>query len=217
MMVNDATTYNRQLDFQKLVSGLRSYACVIEEGHKMVLDEAKEVKKEKDAKKVKKEKEANESEKLVHAKEAVAPTRTIPFWRPGLGKVIIYPHLEINEVWTYDRMRDEVLKMKETLTELSFITYMQSSYCSEINGRWNVAFSLEVLDGDTTFHRTYMIRYDHHLKKVYCCPFYHEDYGYLGNNPHRMLGRTECPKEFEILEKYMMEHWGGTPIDTFPA
>ena len=139
-------------------------------------------------------------------------SNTIKVW--NLGKVRIYPHLEIDELWDYAKIQTEFSEMQQKLTQLSFINYGCNNYCSEINGRWNIPFGVIIYTDEGVIHYTYMIRRDHQLKKTFCCPFYHEDYGY-NRIPNKMFDRKSCPNEFEIIEKYLMEKFNGNIIDSF--
>lgn len=137
---------------------------------------------------------------------------TMEVWRRG--KVLIHPHLEIDELWDYDKIQAEVYEMQQVLTKLSFITYGYNNYCSEINGRWNIPFGVIIYTAKGEIHYTYMIRRDHQLGKTFCCPFYHEDYGY-NRISNQMFTRDSCPDEFGIIEKYLIEKFNGKIIDSF--
>tara|TARA_B100000767_G_scaffold60235_2_gene55993 strand:- start:72 stop:554 length:483 start_codon:yes stop_codon:yes gene_type:complete len=131
---------------------------------------------------------------------------TIPFWK--LGRVIIYPHIEFSSLWTYDQILAAVKDLQLNCVALGIKIYEKNSYCSEVNGRWNVVFSVRDFKGDYT----YMIRRDHTLKKTFACPFYNEQYGYIGDT---CLNKTRFPVGLDILERYLLGKHGGKLIDRF--
>lgn len=131
---------------------------------------------------------------------------SIPLWR--LGRVVIYPHIEFPFLWTYDQILAAVTDLQCNCVGLQIKIYEQNSYCSELNGQWNVVFS--VRDFKTNY--TYMIRRDHTLKKTFACPFYNEQYGYIGD---ACLNKTRCPVGLGILERYLLDTYGGRLIDRF--
>ena len=148
----------------------------------------------------------------IHKQQAQAPKEnfdfTIPFWRPKQGRVIIYPHIEIPVVWSYDQLLASVTDIQLNCDGIFIKIYEKNSYCSEVNGHWNVAFSITSNKTDYT----YMIRRDHELKKTFACPFYNVEYGSTGD---ACFDKDNCPVEFDILERYILDKYGGKIINRF--
>ena len=131
---------------------------------------------------------------------------SIPFWRRG--RVVIRPHIEFPFLWTYDQILATITDIQLNCDGLLIKIYETNSYCSEVNGRWNVVFS--VVSNNTNY--TYMIRRDHTLKKTFACPFFNDKYGEIGDICFNM---ENSPTEFIILERYLLNKYGGKLIDRF--
>jgi len=131
---------------------------------------------------------------------------TMPVWRRG--RVVIYPHIEFSFLWTYDQILAAVTDLQFNCNGLRIQIYEKNTYCNEVNGRWNVVFTM--VSNKTNY--TYMIRRDHELKKTFACPFINEQYGELGDF---CFNRDNCPTEFNVLEKYIIDKYGGRLIDRF--
>lgn len=131
---------------------------------------------------------------------------SIAFWRRG--RVVIYPHIEFPLLWNYDKILSAVTDIQFNCNGLIIHIYEQNSYCNEVNGRWNVVFTVV----SNKINYTYMIRRDHDLNKTFACPFYNESYGYIGD---ACLNRDNCPTEFNVLEQYLLNKYGGKLIDKF--
>ena len=133
---------------------------------------------------------------------------TIPCWRPNQGRVVIYPHIEIPVMWSYDQLLASVTDIQLNCDGLFIKIYEKNSYCSEVNGGWNVVFTFT--SNKTNY--TYMIRRDYDLKKTFACPFYNVEYGYIGD---ACFNKDNCPVEFDILERYILDKYGGKIINHF--
>lgn len=140
---------------------------------------------------------------------------TMKYWR--LGKAIIRPHLVIDNLWSYDLIDLYVKQMKQDLSNLNINIYEKNSYCSELNGSWNVVigFLIRSEDGELIEY-TYMVRRDHLLCKTYFCPFYVEGHGYC-SLPKMEFTLKDTPQEFLIVEDYFKTNFNATEISTFPA
>jgi len=140
---------------------------------------------------------------------------TMKYWR--LGNAIIRPHLVIDNLWTYDLIELYVKQMKQDLSNLNINIYEKNSYCSELNGSWNVVigFLIRREDGELIEY-TYMVRRDHLLCKTYFCPFYVEGHGYC-SLPKMEFTLKDTPQEFLIVEDYFKTNFNATEISTFPA
>ena len=140
---------------------------------------------------------------------------TMKYWKRG--KVIIRPHLVIDNLWTYDLIELYVKQMKHDLSNLNINIYEKNSYCSELNGYWNVVigFLIRREDGELIEY-TYMVRRDHLLCKTYFCPFYVEGHGYC-SLPKMEFTLKDTPQEFLIVEDYFKTNFNATEISTFPS
>jgi len=139
--------------------------------------------------------------------------KTIPYW--SLGRVTIYPHLEFDKLYSYEELGTIVAELKAFYkNEMKIIVFGESTYCSEVNGRWNVAFGVVGSDGVTYM---YMIRRDKDIGKSYACPFQNTDYVY--DIKHSVLDgqSSRCPNEFALIDKYLTEKLSGKPITAFPT
>ena len=139
--------------------------------------------------------------------------KTIPYWK--LGGVSIYPHLEFDKLYSYEELITIVEELKLFYKdEMSILVFGESSYCSEVNGTWNVAFGVVGSDGVTYM---YMIRRDKDIGKSYACPFQNTEYANDIN--HSVLdGQSKrCPKEFAMIDKYFREKLEGKHINAFPT
>jgi hypothetical protein len=135
-------------------------------------------------------------------------TKSMSIWEKG--HVVIIPHIKFNRLYTYVEIWSMVLLMKEVLLDkIDISIFEKNSYCSEVNGSWNVVFSV-VLD-NTNY--TYMIRRDNQLKKTYGCPFYNSQYGYDG---YQSIDDSKCSVGFKYIEDYLVENYDGKFIKYFP-
>ena len=140
---------------------------------------------------------------------------TMKYWKRG--QVIIRPHLEIGDLWSYDQIKQKVDTMKQEIGIQNINIYEKNSYCYELNGSWNVVFGFVLCREDgTLIEYTYMVRRDHLLNKTYFCPFYVEGHGYC-SLPKMEFTLEDTPQEFKIVEDYFKEKYNATEISTFPA
>ena len=157
--------------------------------------------------------------------------KTMKSWR--LGRANIRPHLVTDNLWSYDRIELYVKQMKQDLSNLNIKIYEKNSYCSELNGSWNVVIGFLIREEDGELIRsenseiirsekgklieyTYMVRRDHLLHKTYFGPFSVEGYGYC-SQPKMEFTLKDTPQEFLIVEDYLKENFNATEISTFPA
>ena len=132
----------------------------------------------------------------------------------NIGRVKIFPHIQIDKLYTYDELLSIIMTMKETMSGLDIIIYNKNEYCNEINGSWNIAFAIvKNIDNDVVrFH--YMIRRDNLLNKTYCCPFLNTEYWDVTPR-HDILNKEECPDDFEMIEHYFIKNYNGIIIKKF--
>lgn len=129
-----------------------------------------------------------------------------------IGDVIIKPHIKFNKLYTYYEIWSMISLMKDKLSDKIFISiFDKNSYCSEVNGLWNVVFS--VVFNNTNY--TYMIRRDTLLNKTYGCPFVNSQYAY-DSTPHQSLDSINCIAIFKYIEDYLVGNYDGKFIQYFP-
>ena len=121
-------------------------------------------------------------------------------------RAIVYPHLELEQrAYSQEEMRSLCNKLKDVLKEeipsLEVIVYPQSSYCSEINGPWNVCFSVQ--EENSNYKYTYIIRRCVDFKKTYGCPFQNTEYIYDLNTTALMESTNSSL--FNIIESKLIE------------
>ena len=97
------------------------------------------------------------------------------------GSVLIFPSLKWSEKYSYEQLKGFVEKLKEKLPDMNIVIYDQNSYCSEVNGYWNVSFGVQTT-GVNAITYMYMIRRDNDEDKniggSYGCPFMNTEYIY---------------------------------------
>jgi len=99
----------------------------------------------------------------------------ITYWKKS-HRATVYPHLELEQrSYTQEEMRDLVEKLKVTLPELNIHIYNQSTYCYELNGPWNVCFSVQEKHDPKKkikISYTYIIRSCDDFNKTFGCPLF---------------------------------------------
>lgn len=154
--------------------------------------------------------------KLAEKKETENKPITLNVWR--IDSVSIYPHLEFGILYTYEELKKIALDIKKELFGEFMTIYETNSYCSEVNGFWNVCFSININptgQNSSGKNFTYMLRRDIGCGKSYGCPFRHADYGDI---MHYSFGHSECSQELKKLEQYLMRTLNQPKkIDCFPC
>jgi hypothetical protein len=69
---------------------------------------------------------------------------TMTIWRKG--RVAIYPHLEFGMMYTYEELCKIARNIKTELFGDIMTIYQKNSYCYEVNGSWNICFSINILE-----------------------------------------------------------------------
>ena len=117
----------------------------------------------------------------------------------------VYPHLELDQKpYSQEEMRSLCNKLKSELPNLDIHIYPQSSYCSEINGPWNVCFSVSQKNNrEEIIKYTYIIRRCVDFKKTFGCPFMNTDYIY--DLKTTGLLKSTNSDLFNIIEKKLIE------------
>ena len=62
------------------------------------------------------------------------------------GRVLIYPHLEFGMMYTYEELCKIAMDIKIELFGDRMIIYQKNTYCNEVNGSWNVSFSINIVE-----------------------------------------------------------------------
>ena len=138
-------------------------------------------------------------------------SKTIPVWR--IGPVNIFPHLSWDGCLDNQELVETAQKIKSELSDLNVKIHEQSTYCSEVNGPWNVVISISSKENGTTIKYIYMIRRDSELSKTFGCPLINTEYFMLHERP-----LSKCYNEllFDSFEKALIKVLGnGTSIDVF--
>tara|TARA_B110000495_G_C23022921_1_gene607204 strand:- start:1634 stop:2530 length:897 start_codon:yes stop_codon:yes gene_type:complete len=140
----------------------------------------------------------------------------LPWWSPNRGRVQVWPHLHWgNTIYDYNTMvkkMEVVCKEINETTDYKFRVIPKNTYCSEVNGSWNVAICV-VIDGYT---HLYMYRCDTGFESMYGCPFYNVQYLYDLN--HCMLNKKTQPECFKVLEDTLIKVLGpAKKIDHFES
>ena len=104
----------------------------------------------------------------------------IKYWTLSKN-VTIFPHLELEQsAYTYNEMWNLCHKLKDSLPDLQMVIYDKSDYCYELNGPWNVCFSIydpeNSFMGKQGFSYTYIIRSCNDFNKTYGCPVVNLEY-----------------------------------------
>lgn len=120
---------------------------------------------------------------------------TIEYWRPGNGDVIVYPHIEFDSLFTHNEIGDIIFNIQNELFGDNMIIYGDNDYCYEVNGKWNICFSVNC----DNISYTYLIRRDKQLNKSYACPFVR-----TRGECVRALNKINSPKLFKKLEDYLL-------------
>lgn len=125
------------------------------------------------------------------------------------NRASFFPHLELdNKTSTQEEMRYICNKLKEQLSDLTIIIYNKNTYCSELNGDWNVCFSVKenkIEDKYETYMYTYIIRSCDNLKKTFGCPFI--NYHYIYNLKTTALMESTNSELFNVIENKLMEFY----------
>ena len=117
-------------------------------------------------------------------------------------RAIVHPHLElVQRPYNYKEMYDLCLKLKGELPDFDIKIYDQSTYCSELNGSWNVCFAIG--DPETKMAYTYIIRRCIDFNKTFGCPFVNT--GYIYDLKIAGLLKKHNRKLFDIVESKLIE------------
>ena len=92
------------------------------------------------------------------------------YWAPKNGSVFIFPHLEWELDLTIEKLYQIVNSLKNSLKDLEITIWEQSTYSLEVNGSWNVIFSIN----DNNKKYMYMLFLD--KNKIYGSPFVNNEY-----------------------------------------
>ena len=145
---------------------------------------------------------------------AIVTQKYIKKWKIN-SEIVIYPHLEFDVVFDYEKMTNIVENLKEDVKEtMDIVIFNKSSFNAELNGSWNVVFGIYVRDtkqDDNMIFCTYIIRSDKYFGKSYGSPL---------ENPlsfsSTSINENFCKLEFKTIEKYLIDNYNGKNINAFP-
>lgn len=143
--------------------------------------------------------------------KTISTIKSYPFLQPGAGRVIEFPHLEINKPLSFEEILKCVINIRMTLAEqLDIISkyYEPNTYTSELNGRWNVVISIMV-DGKEL---TYIIHRALDQGKTYCGPIKHGHYQFDLN--HHPLNEENAPEAYKKIEEVILRWVPNTTVIT---
>ena len=134
---------------------------------------------------------------------------TISVWT--LGRVCIYPHLSWDGCLDYDNLLETAKNITAKLSDLNISIYPLSSFCNEVNGRWNVIINIK--EGDFSYN--YMIRRDKDFGKTFGCPIVNNHYmdSPMNERPLSELCNPDLFKRMETAITSVLS--GGTHISFF--
>lgn len=133
--------------------------------------------------------------------------KQIPEWK--LGPVTIYPSLKWGTTYSFEQITqfaNQLAKKIQLPENVSINVFPVNSYCSEVNGRWNVSFGIVQRTETKTITYMYMIRRDTDLDAdiggTYACPFFNYEYCYEKHS-HTSLSQK---KEFLTLVETTLQN-----------
>lgn len=135
--------------------------------------------------------------------------KQIPEWKKG--PVTIYPSLKWATTYSFEQITQFANQLAEKIQlpeNVSINVFPVSSYCSEVNGKWNVSFGIVEQTEKRTITYMYMIRRDtdsdSDISGTYGCPFFNWNYCYQ-KHPHTSLSqKTEFLTLVETTLKEIM-------------
>jgi hypothetical protein len=95
------------------------------------------------------------------------------YLQPMNGTVYIFPHLEWSKKINIETLCRIVNILKKTLINLDLEIWPKSSYSLEVNGNWNVIFSIN----ENNKKYMYMLFLD--KDKIYGSPFINQEYKFI--------------------------------------
>lgn len=126
------------------------------------------------------------------------------------GSVEIIPSLEFSKNYTFEELQHIAEDLKTHFREIGIHIYPKSTLISELNGPWNVTFSIQ---GSTVTGKRieffYMLRTDSYFKKSYGSPV---------DRPHSdgWFSLEYQPDLLDKIEGYLLQKLGGKRITEFP-
>tara|TARA_Y100000590_G_scaffold2532_2_gene3334 strand:- start:2624 stop:3136 length:513 start_codon:yes stop_codon:yes gene_type:complete len=148
---------------------------------------------------------------LPDTSKTISTIKSYPFLQPGSGRVIEYPHLEIDKPLSFQEILKCMWNIRITLGyQLDIISkyYEPNTYTSELNGQWNAVISIMV-DGKEL---TYIIHRALDQGKTYCGPIKHGHYQF--NLNHHPLNEENAPEAYKKIEEVILKWVPNTKIIT---
>ena len=143
--------------------------------------------------------------------KTISTIKSYPFLQPDNGRVIEYPHLEIDKPLSFQEILKCMINIRITLAkQLDIISkyYEPNTYTSELNGEWNVVISIMV-DGKEL---TYIIHRALDQGKTYCGPIKHGHYQFDLN--HHPLNEENAPEAYKKIEEVILKWVPNTTVIT---
>ena len=146
----------------------------------------------------------------------ISTIKSYPFLQPGSGRVIEYPHLEIDKPLSFQELINCMWNIRSGMSELNIISkyYEPNTYTSELNGpselngQWNVVISIMV-DGKEL---TYILHRALDQGKTYCGPIKHGHYQF--NLNHHPLNEENAPDAYKKIEEVILKWVPNTTVIT---
>ena len=141
-------------------------------------------------------------------------SKSIPYWKLS-QRCTVFPHLEFGKLYTFEELKEIAETLKKDLEDkITIQIFNESSYCQEVNGKWNVIIGVSIKGARANLY-TYMLRRDDGFGKSYGSPF--QNASYIYDIKHARFSKETAKEEFLIVEKYLMEKLGGEKINSFPC
>lgn len=142
--------------------------------------------------------------------KTISTIKSYPFLQPGSGRVLEYPHLEIDKPLSYQELINCAINIRSKISEIGIFTniYEPSTYTSELNGKWNVVISIMVNGKELTYimHRAL------DQGKTFCGPIKHG--AYQADHNQHPLNNKNAPEAYKKIEEVMLKWVPNTTIIT---
>jgi len=129
----------------------------------------------------------------------------IKVWNIGdMMGTYVFPHMQLGcGAMTYAQMETTVNQLIEKMDVKKGEIVIETEYCSELDGKWNITLAFKGMDYDIQKNRTfmYLIRRDLNHNDTFTGPFYHfgRDEVPLSPKHHRILYKNVEKILYEIF------------------
>ena len=133
---------------------------------------------------------------------------SIKHW-PIKGGITIYPHVVTNKYSTHDEMRSYIMQIAKMHPELNITMYEESTFCSELNGQWNVVFTTYD-PAEPDVQNLYMLRRCKTHNETHGCPLQKVSRCYPGpgQKAQRILNARTKKDHYDKIESALKTIWG---------